>query len=763
VFVRRVADFVIVKTKVVRAVSVRWRLTAIVVHKISNRQERDAFVPFRALRPSEDASRSSREIAFEYSQLFRVENKPAQEYRPKGRARACPFRFPVSPAQMQDAPVTFRSAVFALSLAAPLHAADWLGAFYTPLRQEEEAAVRSRSALRALGDPVVGNTVPEFGIQHKMRQEPPPVPPYVQVDLGEVQALDAVVLVPAAVDFGAASIRAYAFPPRFRLDASDTPNFHEFKSLWVQTESDLQPQGIAPIRVPTLGLKARYLRLTITKLAQVDGFWTYALAELLALQGNRNVAQGAAVKQTDGIELPPRWSSVNFTDGRSPLGPPLRPGSPLPTYDALFAKPGPDSSPAWMAVDLGSSHALEEIRLHPLHARQGADVPGFRFPLQFRIDVADDPSMEGSQTAWDSQGRDFSNPGNNPVTLPLRRITGRYVRFVALKLEKPGADSFALSEMQVYADGKNVAHGRPVSSSGDAPRNRPLQDLTDGCASFGELEELPLWLATWELRGALQKEIAAADARLPQLQRSARSRAFVAGGVGLVVVAALGAAWMVRSARRQKRELERFRAQLARDMHDEVGSNLAGIAVISELWARQNGPEQADWADIHRIARETTDAMREVLWTAGARQETGIDLPSQLQKVAARLLSRQTVHWSLQPGALQTRWEPEAARQIFLFFKETLANLVRHATASHVNIALCLNPDSWVLTVSDDGRGFDPKNSTDGIGLVSLRARARSLDAAFDIRSQPGTGTCLELRVPLKKSVPRISGVSAGS
>jgi signal transduction histidine kinase len=134
-----------------------------------------------------------------------------------------------------------------------------------------------------------------------------------------------------------------------------------------------------------------------------------------------------------------------------------------------------------------------------------------------------------------------------------------------------------------------------------------------------------------------------------------------------------------------------------------------------------------------------------------------------LQKVAARLLSRQTVHWALQPEAVQTRWEPEAARQIFLFFKETLANLVRHATASHVNIALCLNPDFWVLTVSDDGRGFDPKNSTDGIGLVSLRERARSLDAALDIRSQPGTGTCLELRVPLKKSVPRILGVSEGS
>jgi signal transduction histidine kinase len=651
--------------------------------------------------------------------------------------------------------VIFRSACLAVAalLAVPASAADWLGLFHPPLRRAETALAEARNALAALGEPVVGNTVPEFGIQHQMRPVAPPVPPYVQVDLGERRQMDTVVIVPAAVNFGATSIRAYAFPPRFRLDASDQANFQEFQPLLVQTETDLNPEGVTPILVQTPGLKARYLRFTITQLARVDGYWTYALAELLALHGNRNVAQGAAVKQTGSIEIPPRWSAANLTDGRSPLGPPLLPGSALPQYDALFAKPGGDASPAWMGVDLGSPQPIDEIRIHPLHARQGADVPGFRFPLQFRIDVADDSSMAGAKTVWDSNGSDFPNPGNNPVTIPLRGIAGRFVRLVAVKLEKPKADAFALSEFQVYSGGKNVAFGQKVLSSGDESRNRPLQDLTDGYASFGELQELPVWLANWERRGALQKRIAGFDARLPVLQKQARTRALMAGGVALAALSLAGAGWMIRSARRQKRELEKFRARLARDMHDEVGSNLAGIAVLSELAARTDGPEQADWADIHRIARETTDAMREVLWTAGAREEAGIDLSGQLQKVAARLLSRQTVEWSLDPEATRARWQPEAARQIFLFFKETLANIVRHATASRVEICFRMDGSFWRLSVSDDGRGFDPANATDGIGLISLRERARSLHALFEIRSRPGTGTCLELRVPIKHAV----------
>ncbi len=651
----------------------------------------------------------------------------------------------------------FLSVVLAIWMLHPqrIQAEDWLHIFSGPLRQNAQDAAGRRSDLELLGSPVAGNTVGEFGIQHHMLQGPPPVPPFVQVDLGAPSALDCIVLVPAVVDFRSSALSAYAFPPRFRLDASDAANFAEFTPLRIQTESDFVQEGVAPLVVQTPGLRARYLRLTVTKLAHVDGVWTFALSELMALQGNRNIAHSAQVKQGGGIHIPPRWAPLNLTDGRSPLGPPLRPGSSLPEFDALFAKTGENASPAWMAVDLGRICELQEIRLHPLHARQGADVPGFRFPLQFRVDIADDEKLSEPRVLWDSMGIDFSNPGNNPVTIRTPAARGRFIRVVMLKPEKPGADSFALSELEVYAEDRNVARGARVLSSGDSPRSRPLQDLTDGMASFGELMELPKWIAGWEARSLCQEQLEALNAQLPQLESEAKRRALAAlGGAGLIVAAA-ATRLFVRSRRRQAQELAEFRAQLARDMHDEVGSNLAGIAVISELAARSGSAEVQDWEDVNRIARETTEAMREVLWVAGARQESGFTLVPQLQSVASRLLQRQSVTWQLDKDAVRHPWSPEEARQIFLFFKEALANVTRHSDAHRVQIALQLHGSLWELSIQDDGRGFEAQPASRGIGLVSLRERARSLGGSTEIDSKPGHGTCLRLRVPVKKKRPQ--------
>lgn len=635
----------------------------------------------------------------------------------------------------------------------PIQAAGegtWLRWFSPALRELDQHLTEARKELTALGAPVIGQTVPEFGIQHTMLAKAPPVSPWVQIDLGESHRFDMVALLPAMVDFQSVLQSAYAFPLRFRLDASDEESFTTFTPLLVETEVDFEHTSAAPVIVHTPQAKARYLRLTATKLAEVEGRWTFALSELMVLSGNRNLALGATVTHKGGTALPPRWLSQNLTDGRTPLGPPID-RSVMPEFDALFAVMPDADSPAWMKVDLGKDMPIDEVRLHPLHARQGADVPGFRFPLQFRVEIAASEDMKDATVIFDTRDDDFSNPGNNPVTLPAHGAHGRFVRVVMLKSQKTGATDFALAEMEVYAGDRNLARGTAVTSSGDPHRDpkRPLSDLTDGFASYGRLVELPQWLDQWERRQHLQNELATLSTKEITLREEAWRRVLGLLAIVITTVVVLLIFLFLRSRRRQTLEQDSFRTQLARDMHDEIGSNLAGISVISELAAQESISDREDWNEINRIARETTDAMREVLWLVGARQEMGIDLMEHLKLAASRLLPNREVIWKQTVIDLPVSWRVESRRQVFLFFKEALTNIVRHAKATRVELSTTIREGMFELIIHDNGRGFDPQATTHGMGLASLRERAKTMNGTMQIDSSPDHGTSITLRVPL--------------
>ena len=669
--------------------------------------------------------------------------------------------------QLRKAGVAFRVAMESLSLMlhsvkwillplALLHATvaqaerEWLPWLSPELRvvQREIAELKSRPAM--FDEPRIGHTVPEFGIQHRMMEAPPVESPWVQLDLGQSCTFDTVAILPALIDFHSITQSAYAFPLRFRLDASDEERFTTFTALLVQTEVDFSQSSIAPVIVHTPGVKARYLRLTVTKLAEVEGRWTFALSELMVMAGNRNIAVGTRVSHLGGSSLPPRWQAQNLTDGRTPLGPPID-RSTMPEFDALFATLHDSILQPWMVVDLGKEWPLDEVRLHPLHARQGADVPGFAFPARLRVELSTREDFSDAKTILDTPDKDFQNPGNNPVTIPARGQTARYIRIVMLSPYQGRADAFALSEVEAYSRGRKISQAARVMSSGDPKRNppRPLSQLTDGLTSYGTLMELPQWLLHWETSQHRQTQLAALDTRSIILEKMARQR--LAWLVVIITASTLlGLAYLsIKSRSKQLAEQRAFRNQLAQDLHDEIGSNLAGIAVISEFAARDAATQQDDLEEINRIARETTDAMREVLWLVGARQEMGIDLMEHLQLVAKRLLTRHEVRWLHIAEAVPPAWTTESRRQVFLFFKEALTNIVRHAKATHVELTARVSAHEFELLIQDNGLGFDLDAAAYGMGLASLRERSKQLKGTFSITSTPQLGTTLKLQAPL--------------
>jgi cytochrome c553 len=139
---------------------------------------------------------------------------------------------------------------------------------------------------------------------------------WVQVDLGASQAITRIVYVGCHDAFNGIGA-GFGFPLRYRLELSDDPDF--IKGVVVvadRTQADVPNPGTKPSSVETRGQRARYIRLTATKLAARRGDFMFALAELQALDAQgRNLALGSRVTSSDVIEAPPRWSTKNLVDG----------------------------------------------------------------------------------------------------------------------------------------------------------------------------------------------------------------------------------------------------------------------------------------------------------------------------------------------------------------------------------------------------------------------------------------------------------------
>ena len=141
----------------------------------------------------------------------------------------------------------------------------------------------------------------------------------MQVDLGKAVAFERIVLAPCYDDFNGIGA-GFGFPVRYRIEASDDP---EFKGApLVIAANDLVDQANPGTKLQSFGSgerTARYVRVTATKLAPRKNDFIFSLAELQVFDaGGKNLAEKAAVTALDSIEAPVRWAAKNLTDGIYP-------------------------------------------------------------------------------------------------------------------------------------------------------------------------------------------------------------------------------------------------------------------------------------------------------------------------------------------------------------------------------------------------------------------------------------------------------------
>jgi signal transduction histidine kinase len=199
---------------------------------------------------------------------------------------------------------------------------------------------------------------------------------------------------------------------------------------------------------------------------------------------------------------------------------------------------------------------------------------------------------------------------------------------------------------------------------------------------------------------------------------------------------------------------EKERARLARELHDDLSQSLALLAIqLEELGREPHEPgsikKQVDHlasqierlsADVHRISHELHPAKLGQL-----------GLESALRGFCREIATAHGIKVDFDAAKVPRELPNDVSLCLYRIAQESLQNVVKHSGASTANVSICEEGGEVRLAVSDNGSGFDPDapSSKKSIGLTSMKERARAVSGTLTVQSAPGTGSKIEVHVPL--------------
>lgn len=207
--------------------------------------------------------------------------------------------------------------------------------------------------------------------------------------------------------------------------------------------------------------------------------------------------------------------------------------------------------------------------------------------------------------------------------------------------------------------------------------------------------------------------------------------------VVLLLAALLLLVYSVRIAR--LRALENLRLRIARDLHDEVGANLGSISLLAQIM-QKNPASAADAAQVRRMAVQTVDTLRDIIWFIDPKHHRLSDLVDRLQQTSQVLRQTMEVKFEAAGDFSAADLAPTFRRNVPPIFKEALHNVLKHSRATRVEISISRREKSFQFCIHDNGVGFEPSQKFAGNGLTNMKRRAEEIGGRIEIESVPGGG-----------------------
>lgn len=205
----------------------------------------------------------------------------------------------------------------------------------------------------------------------------------------------------------------------------------------------------------------------------------------------------------------------------------------------------------------------------------------------------------------------------------------------------------------------------------------------------------------------------------------------------------------------KEQAVEKERNRIARDMHDDLGSGLTKIAILSEVAKTQIASPANASANLDVIStssRELIDNLQDIIWVLNPRNDSLNSLILYIREYTESFFEPAGLNYEFSCDDMEhgITLSEEQRRNVFLAVKESCNNILKHAGASSVCINLKLKHNSIIITIKDNGRGFDRTEVGNfSNGLQNIRNRMEQIGAACRIDSTKNLGTTVELSIPV--------------
>jgi two-component system sensor histidine kinase UhpB len=203
---------------------------------------------------------------------------------------------------------------------------------------------------------------------------------------------------------------------------------------------------------------------------------------------------------------------------------------------------------------------------------------------------------------------------------------------------------------------------------------------------------------------------------------------------------------------RQQIEFEKLRNNIARDLHDDMGSTLSSINIISKV-VLDNPDEkenvQEHFRKIHENSGYMLESMSDIVWAINPANDTFEKVLFKMKEFASDILEPLNIEYEfITSGEMAgIRLSLKNRKDLYLIFKEAINNAAKYSNCTKVTVDISHLNNKLVLQIADNGGGFDTAFIPAGNGLNNMRQRAAEMNGSSDITSEMGKGTTVRIKI----------------
>ncbi|HKZ66481.1 MAG TPA: triple tyrosine motif-containing protein, partial [Chitinophagaceae bacterium] len=201
-------------------------------------------------------------------------------------------------------------------------------------------------------------------------------------------------------------------------------------------------------------------------------------------------------------------------------------------------------------------------------------------------------------------------------------------------------------------------------------------------------------------------------------------------------------------------KLEKLRSRISSDLHDDIGSTLSSISILSEVAIHENDKQQSInmVKEIKESSISLMEKMDDIIWSVNPKNDSLENLMIRIKGFATRLFEAKDIDYSItiDDSIRDISLSMEYRQHIYLILKEAINNLVKHAGCTMASVQIKKETGVLKISIIDNGKGFSQAQPPLGNGLLNMKERAGLIDAELEIISIPGGGTKISIYSKIK-------------